>query len=429
MSNSADPSQPGQQPQGGPVPPPYTPPGQQPPYPQSGEQAPSPSQGPQAPYPQQGQQPPYAGQGQQAPYPGPGAGQIPPGYPVPPPAGAPLRGNKKRGLMWALIIGGVVIALIAVAIIVSMLQQRAAEQAAADRADAITATVEDYLTALAESDAEAALSHLSSPESSPLLTDEVLAASNEAAPIGGVEVEEQELDVDDYSWDIRAHYTIGEEEVTADFSVSEAAKEGEFAISGGLGSLYVPSGYVGLGLTVNGVAVEAEDAAVFPGTYAVALSDERYELGGTSSLVVTAPFESAGFSDLEASLTDATIKELRAAVKKDVDACVSSKKLKAGCGLTLEKTMNSGDVTLTDGTVSRSLPSSTKSALKKLGFTVAYDDPLVVTSDYIGSVDVEADGKSKSGQSGRYEIYFGGPSLGSATIDLSGEKPEITWDD
>ena len=56
------------------------------------------------------------------------------------------------------------------------------------------------------------------------------------------------------------------------------------------------------------------------------------------------------------------------------------------------------------------------------------DDPLTVTSDYIGSIDLEADGTSKSGASGRYELYFGGPSLGSASIDLSGDKPAISWD-
>lgn len=418
MSSNGDPMQPGQPNMPGPGQPPQG-------YPGASPQGYPPQAGPAPSYPQQGQYPPPQG-----PYPP--AGQYPP--PGPPAPREPMSPGKKKALLWGLIGGGVLIVLIVVAAIVGVvLKQQADQRAAEDEAKAISGAVDGYLQALADGDAEAALTHLIDPDSSPLLTDEVLAASNEAAPIGDIEVasvDPEELDAHVGSWDIAASFTVGDQAVDVTFSVSDTGGgEGEYGVLGGLASVQVPTSYTAIGAAVNGVAVETEDTPAFPGAYELTVADDRFVLSGTTSVTVTAPFETGSFSGLEVALSDDAVSSLRSALKKEVDSCVASKKLKAGCGLTMDKKINNGDVTLEDGTVKRSLPGSTKTALKKVSFTVSSEDPLTVTSDYIGSVDLEADGKSASGASGRYELYFGGPTLGSATIDLSGKKPSISWDD
>lgn len=391
---------------------------------------------PQGPYPQ-GQGAPQPGahppqnpyvQGQAGPYP---QGAYPvPGSPAP---REPMTPGKKKALLWG-IVGGVVLILLIVAAVVvgAVLKQQAEQREAEAQAKAVSAAVEDYLQALADGDSEAALSHLIEPESSPLLTDEVLAVSNEAAPIGGIEVAQVDPeDIADHvgGWDITASFTVGDEPVDVSFPVSDSGRDdGDYGILGGLASLQLPAAYAGIGAAVNGVAIEGDSAAVFPGAYELTISDDRFVLSGSTTATVAAPFESGSFSDIGIALSDDAVKSLRSALKDEVDGCVASKKLEAGCGLTMDAKINNGDVTLEDGTVKRSLPGSTKSALKKASFTVSASDPLTVTSDFLGTVDLEADGTSSSGASGRYELYFGGPSLGSATIDLSGKKPSFSWD-
>lgn len=402
-TNDGQPHQPGQPHSGG---------GQQPP--------PFPPQMPPAPgaqYPAPGPQ--YAGAGFP---PNPGYGQPPTGYPAAPPTPPKKKG---RGLMWGLIAGGALVIVIAAIVLALFLQQRAAEQAEADRAESIAGAASGYLEALAAGDAEAALAYIDGQETSPLLSDEALAVSLETSPISEIDVPPVQDDGDYGHWEVPVSYRIGDTSVSTTMSVTSLGlDDGEYLLLGGtLPTINIPEAYLDLGATVNGVAVDSATTAVFPGTYELGVDDDRFEIGGTTSVTLTEPVQSASFSEAEFALDDATTTELRDLVREEVEECVAQTSLEAGCGLTMEATINSGDVTLEDGTVSRALPADTRAALDSLTFEPAYDNPLRVTSGSIGSVDLEAD----STDGGRYEVWFGGPSLGPVTIDLAGDDPTLYW--
>jgi hypothetical protein len=296
-------------------------------------------------------------------------------------------------------------------------------EAPAAQASSPSDAVSGYLTAVADGDAKTALGYLSSPPAdSTLLTDEALAASNTLAPITEIDVPETEGEGG--SADVTASYLLNGETVTTTFSTLDYDDDGKWELSGGTGSIYTKP-FDGLGLTINGQAVDAESVEVFPGAYELATSLKNFTLTGPTTVTVTEPYQSAETTEIKPALTDEALVQFRGLVRAAGDACVASTTLAAGCGIDLPATISDG-TQLADGTITRSLSADAYATLDSLEATPSYDNPTLVEGEYIGSPSVEAD-CTKDGTTGRCSIYFA-PALGSPSVDMASDNPTVNWD-
>jgi hypothetical protein len=293
----------------------------------------------------------------------------------------------------------------------------------AAEASSASDAVKGYLTAISESDAKTALSYLSSPPSdSTLLTDEALEASNKLGPITKITVPKS--DGKSSSDDVTASYLLNGEPVTTTFSASDYDRDGKWEISGGTGSIYTRS-FDGLGLTINGVAVDAEQVDVFPGTYELATTLKNFTLTGPTTVTITESYSSADTTEIKPALTDEALQQFRSLVRAAVDACIASTTLTAGCGIDIPSTISDG-TQLTDGTITRSLSADANATIDSMKATPSYDNPTLVEGEYIGSPSVTAD-CTKDGATGRCSIYFA-PSLGKPSVDMASDNPVVKWD-
>ncbi|MFT4219618.1 MAG: hypothetical protein QM611_03765 [Microbacterium sp.] len=423
-----------------PVPPPTPPAGapqepfaQQPPA----AQQPYPPQQPPAPQQPYGQQP-YP---QQAPYAAPPtgyAGQQPaPDYPGHAPQGAQPPAERKglsKGALIGIIGGGAALVAIIVVVAVALTSllsgggQPAANPGGGEGEPVATtpdAVVTGYLEALAASDAEQALSYVESPPADlTFLTDEVLQASNARAPITGISVTAPTNA--EFSVEVQATYSIGDEQVSTTFNVSDYDDDGTWSMSAGTSDIQLGSRVEGLEVTLNGVALTGLDVTVFPGSYEVATTSEAFTIEGASTFTVREPFDYPSLSDMEVTLSKSGLKQFRQLIKKDVSTCLKSKKRKAGCGLSVPATLSDG-TKIVQGTVKRTLTADAKSNLKSLKPQESYTDPMRVTSEYIGGVNMQAT-CVKGGSRGTCRIIMG-PSLGAPVVDFTSDPPTVNWDD
>jgi hypothetical protein len=187
------------------------------------------------------------------------------------------------------------------------------------------ATVRAYLQALASGDAATALSYAKTkPADTSLLTDEVLAVSNQRAPITDIWVNPFATDYGR----VAASYRRGGQVINAVFDTS---------MVGGFWLLEEVAVKVWLGsdgkFKLNGVvAADNADAVVFPGSYTITpVSDYlRVERG---DFVVNTPFtrvyEYPGYIDPAPRLSEAGTIAFRDAAKAELVTCLNSKTLDA----------------------------------------------------------------------------------------------------
>lgn len=184
-----------------------------------------------------------------------------------------------------------------------------------------------YLQALADADAARALSFTSStPVDTTLLTDGVLAASRQRAPLTDVAVtaEPGSDEVVDVS------YRLGDRPVTDRYSLSRVSGVWK------LDKVSVPVSFMPLfdariPVVVNGTAVDSQATEAFPVSYAVTTGLPGVDWGADSTASVTLD-GGAGPLTLEPRLTDRGRKEFVAGARKVVGACVAQRKLApSGC--------------------------------------------------------------------------------------------------
>ncbi|MBF4572201.1 hypothetical protein ITJ64_06695 [Herbiconiux sp. VKM Ac-1786] len=397
-----------------------------PPLPPQQWQQPNPGQPEQPPrhpgYPGLGQQ----GQPNQPGQPGQPGQQGQPGQP-----GQPPKKGLGTGAILGIVGGGlllVIIVIVVIAVVVSRLLvgggggSSSSGGSGGGETGTASDTVEAFFTALSDADAETALGMISqAPDDDTLLTDEVLAASNELAPITGFAI------VDDTTengyGDVTVSYSLGGTPVTAEYSVDDYDEDG-WMITGGLSYLNVDR-FDGLGVTVNGQEVTGGELQVFPGTYELATTLPNFTLSGTTTVAATEPFGSLDVSDIEPGLSEAALGQFRSLVQSAVDACIASTTLAAGCGLDLPATLDDG-TQLTEGTISRSISADATVTIQNMVPTLSYDNPTLAQGEYIGSVSTSGQ-CTQNGATGTCDVLFG-PSLGSPSIDMAAENPTVLWD-
>ena len=332
-----------------------------------------------------------------------------------PAAPAPKKPMSK-GLLFGLIGGGVVLVLIIAAAIIVPLLLRAPAQTA-------SGVVEGYLTALSEGDAETALTYVETYADESLLTDEVLAASLELAPITDIVVEESE-DIGDYgSTLVSASFAIGGETVEREFEVYRY--DDDWQLYDGLVTATVSS-FEGLGLTVNGVEPGDESVSLFPGTYQLALAYEEFAIDADSDIfTIATDDDSEQFWDLQPVLTEDGAAAFRSLVRAAVEECVAMKTLSTPCGMDISDIDLQGYTPVEDS-VTRTITTEGQKDLDEMEPDISYSSPTLVSTYDSVDVDITLQGK-KDGTTAEFDVWFGG-YMNSPSVDFSAETPTVTWD-
>jgi hypothetical protein len=393
-----------------------TPSGPYPPqYGQGVPQGPGGPQGPGSPGggPQQGPGGPGGPGGPQQPY-----GMYGPGQPQ-----QPKKSNKLP-----LIIGAAVLALVLVGTIIGVAVVRGGgdEPAAGGGAGGggtssapaesklPSDAVRGYLEALAAGDAQTALSYASTaPSDTTFLTNEVLAASLKAGPITAINVPEVN---DKYTYSVAASYKIGNQAVNADFPVEQegdAWKLREVAYDLTLSSSQNKT----LPMLINGVTVEADKAAVFPGTYAFTTGLDNIGYGKNNKLVVKSVSDyPEGMSEIQPTITSAGEKAFTKAVEDSLDKCMKSKKIKnENCPNTFDQITGAQP---DNGTLKWSYD---KDALDNMKIRLDYSNPVIAETNL--SLGIKATAEC-DGSPCRLTSYGNPDPSGNLTKD----PIKITWE-
>lgn len=416
---------------------PYQPQGQQGPPPPGFQ---PPHQGPpqQGPYSQQpgpyGQQPGPYGQpsspyGQPAqPY-----GQQPYGQPTqpygpPPGPGQPGPAERpKKSRLPLILIAAAVALLLIVGIAVAALAGRdrpvavsptgpgrgapASAPATARPSDA----VRGYLEALAGNDADRAVSYLKDPPADrTFLTRAMLEASSKQAAISGIDVPEV---TDKYIYRVPARYTIGDQAVTEDYSVSEAG--GTYKLSRAVTEFDLSyQRDETLPMLINGVPVRTDKVSLFPGTYAFTTDSKWVTYGDTAEITLTGPSDYDS-PRLTPTLNSAGKAAFVRATKAALDTCLQQRKL-APPDCPNRIALRRGQK-VTQSTIQWSL---TNDPFKNARVTLDSTDPTVVEATFYPKYRFRATG-STDGRSGKFDGEPIGLYLFRSTGDLSGDTVKV----
>ncbi|PRI11765.1 hypothetical protein B4915_04815 [Leucobacter massiliensis] len=286
-----------------------------------------------------------------------------------------------------------------------------------------SAAVEEYLQALADGDATTARKLAGGSTSDRLLSDEVLARSNELAPITNISVDEEPSSESDYDAVVSATFDLGDTSVARDFRVYNSYSSG-WQLSDAVLSTSL-SAFDGLDLQINGVEAGGDRVTFFPGAYEFELGAEAFELDSDDKVFVIADQNDiTSLYDVQPTLTEEATQTFRELVRASLEECLASTALTTPCGLDVSSELSDGSIPVAD-TAKRTLTPEGDAALKSLKPRTDYDNPTLVTSsDYIRiSTSIEAD---KDGQRVSGELMFGGDLL-KPYVDFSEDKPTVTW--
>lgn len=196
--------------------------------------------------------------------------------------------------------------------------------------------VQAYLDAIAAGDSQAALDQLyEEPADTTFLTDEMLQASAELAPITNIQlgsIPESEFEAIPFSFDLGGRTVMSELRTTE--------YDGSFYVSDGVTPVTKDQFIRGTSvpLLVNGVELTGE-ANFFVGTYSVSTGLANIDFPADQN---TFSVEEFGYGiygvDLDVDLTDAGLEAFQTAAKTALDNCVAQKKLDPeGCPLAIQE--------------------------------------------------------------------------------------------
>ncbi|MFV0427793.1 MAG: hypothetical protein ACK5KU_12275 [Beutenbergiaceae bacterium] len=354
------------------------------------------------------------------------------------PPGQPGGGKPKTGLWIGLGAAAMVLVLVTVLAVVLLTGNRDDEadestanptdtpSASVDPAayDAPEAAVEAYFDALIAGDSNTALSLVfPAPDDYSLLTDEMLTASADVAPISDVVVEAPQ-NPDGSISDIRVTYQVGDS--TAQTSIAVTNRDDSWMVRG-YATLRAPNRSEGLDITLNGFAIEdPDDMVVFPGAYEIGTSTTYFTFTGTTQVLVGTDY-SYDFDDAEPTLDEEGLTIFQEAIRADVEECIASTQLAGGCGLDISS-QASGDLVPIEGTVSRTLSADAQASLSNLEPDLAYDNPFAVSVDsWIGRVETTLQCEDTSnGTTGPCTSYSGN-SLEDPVVDFNQDPVTVHW--
>lgn len=305
-----------------------------------------------------------------------------------------------------------VLALVAVAVLVTR-ERNAPEPTPPPSREEVAV---GYLTAIAQGDAEKALSYSAQPQGGPLLTDAVLAESQATAPISDITVAGVTED------SVELSHRLGPEQVTTVVPMQTAA-DGQWQVQQAAAQVTIEPSPAQIPLQIDGQATlqtADETMLVFPGRHQLSTGAPWLDYT-TTEFVVSNPAEPPHVSG-EATPTDGATEAVRSALQDRLDQCAASGELAPeGCPWNLseppEQPFEPGSVTLSiSGDPLADLPAPTMNkedalAHGRISFTL----------------EVSA---RTSGSNGDTQEYSDEVSVESGyTTDLLTEGPDFIWTD
>lgn len=346
------------------------------------------------------------------------------------PSGVPPKKGLPTGAIIGIVAGAVVLLLViigGIALIGSLANRSSPyidEPVYGASSPEAVEKVEDYLTALADGDAKTARAIIGETTDTSLLTDEVLAASNELAPISNIVVDvDDSYTIDSVETIVPATFDIGDETVTRDFSVWNFSDD-EWEIFDGLVNISFTA-LDGMDFKVNGVEPSSDYVPVFVGAYQITLDKEEFTLsGGTDTFVIADRDDASELYSVRPELTAEATKTFRDLVRASLAECLTSTALTTPCGIDVSRT-ETGGVKVVDGTVQRKLTTEGEAALNSLSPSSSYSTPMVISSHSLIRVDVTAD-TEKDGEVLSGVKVFAHPLM--PYVDFGQETLKVTWE-
>ncbi len=344
--------------------------------------------------------------------------------------------KKRTGLIIGLVAGaGCLLALVLVIVLVLVLALRGGsgggggtdpDVAAVSPEEQATQLVTDYMAALEAGDAATAIELMPATEGSgnQYLPIEVYDAALAAAPVGDVVVAAPVMEESGMAGTVSVDYTVGDQAATAEFTVQDYDSDDVLALVALGGYMSLPTGFTGLGTTLNGTEVaEGTSFYLLPGAYEVGFALESFVPAGTDPVTVLAAGESVEWP--EVALTEDGLTAFRGAVQTAVDACLTQKTLAGGCGMGAVPATSSDGWTMVEDTVTRTLPEESQRNIDTMEGTPEYDEPTYVRGEAVGSVTTEIE-CTKDGQNGLCELFLGG-SMSVPSVDMADPELPVTW--
>jgi hypothetical protein len=189
--------------------------------------------------------------------------------------------------------------------------------------------VENYLHALAQADAAAALSYTrTAPADTTFLTSAILQENQANHPIANIEVGEPEKRYSPTY--ITATYTMGEEEITAEFTVQRHS--GRWFLDGGFIDLDISEVNALLPLSINGHDVGNKTRVqLFPGVYTMSVNQPM--IAFTNPLMILEYPESHPDYSMDFTLSEEGLAKVDEIASAHLNACINRKEIKPhDCG-------------------------------------------------------------------------------------------------
>lgn len=224
-------------------------------------------------------------------------------------------------------IATIVASVVAVIALVAGIAWFATSTAAANREKAVRETAVAYLTAVAEADADRALSLLDQPPGNrTLLTHDVLEASRAAAPLTAIEVTGHQAEERTARVDVT--YRLGDLPVTTALTLTGDGRTA-WKVADGTSELLINDIRA---LTVNGARLNEPGNPVFPGTYTATSVSDLVTLTGEPTAVIPDPSHPVGNLTVAHAFNEKGNQAVLAAVKGNYDACLAAtESLPPGC--------------------------------------------------------------------------------------------------
>ena len=339
---------------------------------------------------------------------------------------SPAKKHRRTLVLW--ILGGIGVAagvVLAVVLLVMITKNP-------EPGETPESAVEAYLTALSEADAEAALEVIDAPPDTTHMTDSVLAYSQRDESIDLIEVEElRRMDDDSTAEEVQATFTkqrSGHDprEIFFPFDTQLNEDSGLWEVRDA--AVRIPRPEVGdLDLKLNAEPFEADETYVFwwP-RYELTFDQEYFEFG--SPQYSRPGFESNTSGNpldrMEVTLTSEGEDVWRRALTEEVNQCLTSNQVQAGCGLDLPHEIDGASVE--DGSITRSISTSVERALRASVPEIAPEHlPLVFSRGGLPTVHVEYE-TADSGTAEENESYPAYMHRPRVDMDTSSD-PEVQW--
>lgn len=302
--------------------------------------------------------------------------------------------------------------LVALALIVAGTAWSVQRNAVESRDRAIRDTATNYLRAVAEGDSAAALELLAQPPATrDLLTDEVLKASAQAAPLTDIAVGGFVAGPDTAT--VSVTYRLGTQDVATDLALLGDGRT-SWKLAPGLAELMVTNT---AGLRVNGATIAQTVNPVFPGTYTATPSLEQISLDGGPTVTIPTPGAASATLEVTPRLSDAGVNQARDAARAAFDACLTSTvSAPPGCPWQIDET----GVQVTPGSVRYVLKND-----PWVGFTPTLD-LATLTAKGIAHLTIDATANiTAPDRSGDVTATIDRDT--PVTVDLTAQPLKVTW--